>query len=240
MPKHCLAFYVYGLLRYRTAALNAAHCGSGCDPEPVEFRRIAAFRRGALLGIALEPECARVFNDAFVFKCRHPARKLPEFGFCSVRGVLAHKREQHSAARFGAYPVEHLHTVRTVAGQHKMADDHAAFEHPVCTEPRRAGLPQHFGKRFRRDLRVILRRGKPRGKLAGGIFEVGKINIDKPFEHFQGGNAFIPAAVEHHGNMKTRLDCPQRKRYLIRIRRGRNKIYVLRPLFYQFKKDAGA
>ena len=119
------------------------------------------------------------------------------------RRVLAHKREEHTAARelIGG-KVDDVHRVLASAGEDKVPDKNPGVEHAAFIEDVWPGLAVHFLYSGARDLRIVLRRAVPLRGGAVPIFEIGHVYLHKPRELLQRLDALITGAVPDDGDAK--------------------------------------
>ena len=111
--------------------------------------------------------------------------------------------EQNVAGAEGlGHPVDDAAGIVQIAGQHQMADDHAAAQEAVFHHIG-PGLAEHLLYGSGRHGKIIRRGGELGRQCAVGIFQVGEPDIHQPLQRTQGLHPFVAAAVvdQRHGEL---------------------------------------
>ena len=114
-----------------------------------------------------------------------------------------------------------------------MPDQHPPLQKPVLHHagPR---LPVHLQDGRPGGLRIVRRRGVTPGGRRRGVFAVRQIDLHLSFQHAQGLQALVPAAVPHHRHRQGLLQGP---RHGVGEVSGIDQINVVGPLGDQLPKD---
>ena len=99
---------------------------------------------------------------------------------------------------------EHGAGVVDAAGQHEVADEHAALRQPVASDPQRADLAHHFGDRLPVGGGVARGAAQVPRAAAAGVLHVGEVDVDDALEQPQHRERLVAAAVPDDRQGETR------------------------------------